>query len=123
MNIKIHIVISDILGKTGMQMIGSILAGERKAEVLAELTDPRIKATKEDIIKSLQGIWSDEYLFMLKQAFEEYNFYQKQIKDCEKEIEKQLLKQVAKVKEGDISGIAASTDLKKNEEKINSILQ
>lgn len=47
------------------------------------------------MIKSLEGIWSDEYLFMLKQAYEEYHFYQKQIKDCDKKIQEQLLKQVS----------------------------
>ena len=53
MNIKIHTVISDILGKTGMNMIKAILAGERDPQILCKLCDRRIKATQEDIIKSL----------------------------------------------------------------------
>jgi transposase len=117
MNIKLHVVISDILGKTGMQMVEGILSGERNPEELAKLTDPRIKASKEDIIKSLQGIWSREYVFMLQQAYDEYQFYQKQVKDCEKEIEQQLIKQVAKVKEGDITDIVSATNLKKKVRK------
>ncbi len=114
MNIKIHIVISDIIGKTGMQIIGSILSGERNPEKLSKLADPRIKASKEDIIKSLKGIWNEEYIFMLEQAYQEYSFYQKQIKDCEKKIGEQLLKQIAIINEGDISDIESSTKLKKN---------
>ena len=117
MNIKIHIVISDVIGKTGMQMIESILAGERNPEQLAKLTDPRIKASKEDIIKSLQGIWSEEYLFMLRQAYDEYHFFQRQVKECETKIEQQLLKQVAKLKEGDITDIVLSAKLKKKPKK------
>jgi hypothetical protein len=103
MNIKIHTVISDILGKTGMEMVKAIIAGERNPQILCTLCDPRIKASKEEIVKSLQGIWKDEYLFMLEQAVENYEFHQKQIKRCEEKIKQQLLKQVAIIKEGDIT--------------------
>jgi transposase len=103
MNIKIHTVISDILGKTGMKMVKAIIAGERDPQILCTLCDPRIKASHEEIIKSLQGIWKEEYLFMLEQAVENYEFLQKQIKRCEEKIQQQLLKQVAIINEGDIT--------------------
>jgi transposase len=108
MNIKIHTVISDILGKTGMKMVMAIIGGERDPQVLYTLRDPRIKASEEEIIKSLQGIWKEEYLFMLEQAVENYEFHQKQIKSCEEKIKQQLLKQVAILKEGDITCIEAN---------------
>jgi len=117
MNIKLHTVISDILGKTGMQMVEAILNGERNPQALANLTDPRIKASRETIIKSLEGIWKDEYLFMLQQAHEEYLFYQKQIKCCEEKIRKQLLQQVAIIQEGDISQITQEEEIKKKPKK------
>jgi len=122
MNIKIHTVISDILGKTGMQMVEAILNGERKAEALANLTDPRIKATRETIIKSLEGIWKNEYLFMLRQAHEEYLFYQKQIKCCEEKIREQLMQQVAIIQEGDISQITQQEEEKKSPGRISLVL-
>jgi len=103
MNIKIHTVISDILGKTGMKMVKAIISGERDPSVLVTLCDPRIKATQEEIIKSVQGIWKEEYLFMLEQAVENYEFHQMQIKNCEEKIKQQLIKQVAIIKEGDIT--------------------
>jgi len=103
MNVKVHTVISDILGKTGMKMVKAIIAGERDAQILSRLCDPRIKASQQEIIKSLQGIWKEEYLFMLEQAVENYEFHQKQIKNCEERIQQQLLKQVAIIKEGDIT--------------------
>lgn len=105
MNIKLHTVISDLLGKTGMLMVKAIIGGERDPEVLSRLRDPRIKASEEEIIKSLEGIWNEEYLFMLEQAVEHYEFHQHQIKRCEVKIREQLLKQVAIVKEGDIISI------------------
>ena len=56
MNIKIHTVISDILGISGMKMVKAIIAGERDPQILCTLCDSRIKASQEEIIKSLQGI-------------------------------------------------------------------
>lgn len=60
MNIKIHTVISDLLGKTSMKMVKEILAGQRDPLTLVSLCDTRIKAKPEEIIKSLTGIWKDE---------------------------------------------------------------
>lgn len=105
MNIKIHTVIADILGKTGMRMVKAILAGETDPKKLAELCDIRIKAPKEEIIKSLEGIWKEEYLFMLQQAVDEYEFHMTQINNCDEKIKNQLLKQVAIIRNGDISEI------------------
>ena len=123
MNIKLHTVISDILGKTGMQILEAILSGERDPEALAALTDPRIKASREDIIKSLEGIWKSEYLFMLEQAHQEYAFYQQQIKACEEKIQEQLLQQVANVTEGDISEIMSQKEVKKSRKRTSLVLQ
>ena len=86
MNIKLHTVISDILGKTGLKMVTAIIAGERDVDELIKFKDSRIKADDEDIKKSLQGIWRDEYLFMLKQAYDEYMFYQVQLRACDEKI-------------------------------------
>jgi transposase len=117
MNIKIHTVISDILGKTGMNMIEAILSGVRDPDELIKHKISRIKASDEEIRKSLVGIWKEEYLFMLKQAYDEYNFYQAQVADCDCKIQQSLLKQVAKVIDGDISDLDCKKKrkLQKNE--------
>lgn len=116
MNIKLHTVISDLLGKTGMLMVAAILNGERNPDELMKLKDRRIKATEEDIRKSLNGIWKDEYLFMLQLAYDTYFFYQSQIKKCDEKIKEQLLAQAALVLDGDISGLGIEKKkLKKNE--------
>lgn len=103
MNIKIHTVISDILGKTGMQIIEAIIDGNYDPVELSKLRDPRIKATEQEIIKSLQGLWEEEYLFMLKQAYNTYFFYKQQIKECDNKIHEQLLKQIGQANQGDIT--------------------
>lgn len=122
MNIKLHTVISDILGKTGMKMVTAILAGERNVDELIKLKDGRIKASEEEIRKSLKGIWKEEYLFMLKQAHNSYGFFQSQMRECDDKIKECLLMQVAKVKEGDITDIkiGKGNKLKKNEFAFNA---
>lgn len=95
MNIKLHTVISDIDGKTGRLIIEAILAGERNPEKLADLRDKRIKASREDIIKSLEGFWTVEHLFELGQCYLLYNQHRQAVQKCDMEIEKQLQTQCA----------------------------
>lgn len=91
MNIKLHTVIADITGKTGIKMIEAILAGERNPEELIKLVDGRVKASRENIIKSLEGNWKDEHIFTLRHAYELYKFHWEKIRECDKEIENCLL--------------------------------
>ena len=49
MNLKLHTVISDLLGKTGLQIVQAILSGEQNPDELIKLKDPRIKASEEEI--------------------------------------------------------------------------
>lgn len=100
MNIKLHTIISDIDGKTGLLILEAILAGERDPEVLADLRDKRIKASREDIIKSLEGNWTEEHLFELRQCYQLYCTHRQMIVECDKEIEKQLIVQIASKNEG-----------------------
>jgi len=117
MNIKLHTVISDILGKTGMDMIKAILSGERDAKKLAAFKDGRIQASEETIIKSLEGIWREEHLFALKQAYETYAFHQNQIAECDEHIKMQLDKQTAIVQEGEICSDQEDMGKKGNNKK------
>jgi len=100
MNIKLHTIISDIDGKTGLLIIEAILAGERDPEVLADLRDRRIKASREDIIKSLEGYWTKEHLFELRQCYQMYCAHRDMIQECDLEIEEQLRDHIASENEG-----------------------
>jgi transposase len=70
MNIQLANVISDLSGRTGQAIVRAILAGERDAKRLAELKDCRIRATREEVAKSLEGNWRPELLFVLQQQVE-----------------------------------------------------
>ena len=96
MNIKLHNVISDIKGASGIRIIEAILHGERHPNKLLKLCDDQIVKNKSsEVTQSLIGNYQDEYLFLLEQSYQAYNFYQAQIKDCDKKIEK-LLKEITK---------------------------
>jgi hypothetical protein len=51
---------ADLSGDTGQKIVRAILAGERDPRKLAELSDPRIHASKEEIAKSLEGNWRQD---------------------------------------------------------------
>ena len=55
MNLRLHHVIADVSGLTGMAIIEAVLAGERDPRQLAKLRDRRIKASEETVAKSLEG--------------------------------------------------------------------
>src|SRR5712692_5171426 len=87
LNVKIHVVISDITGVSGMRIIEAILAGERDAEKLVKLCDEQILKTKRTpMLEALRGLWRKEHLFALELAVESYQSYQKQIAQCDARI-------------------------------------
>lgn len=109
MNIKLHTVISDIDGATGIRIIEAILSGERDPEVLADLRDKRIKASREEIIKSLEGYWTEEHLFELNQCYQLYCAHRKMIHHCDIEIEKDLIGMIATKNGGIVPELPHST--------------
>lgn len=87
MNLQLNNVIRDITGTTGMTIVRAIVAGERDPVKLAKYRDPRCKNPEEVIRESLIGNYQDDHLFCLTQAVELYDFYAKQIINCDQKIE------------------------------------
>src|SRR6266436_869060 len=87
MNLRLHHVIADLSGLTGMAIIEAILAGERDPRQLAKLRDPRIKASQETIAKALEGNWRVEHLFVLGQALQSWKQVQQQLGQCDQKLE------------------------------------
>jgi transposase len=90
MNVQIANAISDLSGVTGMRILNAIVAGERDAQKLAVLRDPRIKASQETIVKSLEGNWRQDLLFVVKQEMESWQKRQQQIAECDQKLQEQL---------------------------------
>src|SRR6476646_8590347 len=91
MNVQLANVISDLSGVTGQAIVNAIVAGERDGRKLAALRDGRIRASEEEIAQSLEGNWQEDLLFVLKQEQEGYEFCQKQIAQCDAQLEQYLL--------------------------------
>lgn len=91
MNIRLKEVLSQIHGASGLAIIEAILKGERNKENLLNLCHISIiKNKKEEILKSLNGKYTQAGLFSLQQAYDAYNFYQKQIQQCDEMLENLL---------------------------------
>src|SRR6478672_1435375 len=90
MNIQLANVLSDVSGTTGQAIIKAILAGERDPHKLAEFRDPRVKASEEQIAQSLEGNWQPDLLFVLKQEQDGYEFCQKQMAECDRQLQQYL---------------------------------
>ena len=91
MNVKLHDVISDLTGVSGMRVVRAILAGERDPQRLVQLCDAQIQKRKaERVVESLRGMWQPEHLFALRQAVNAWDFYQAQIHECDQAIEQVL---------------------------------
>jgi transposase len=90
MNIRLANAISDVSGVTGQAIIRAILKGERDPRVLAKLRDRRIRASEEEVVRSLEGNWRDDVLFELRQVVECYDFYQQKMADCDQQLKSYL---------------------------------
>lgn len=88
MNVKLHDVISSLVGASGQKVIEAILAGERDPDRLLALCDVQIQKKKADRVKeSLRGTWAEEHLFALRQAVEDWQHFQRQMAACDRQIE------------------------------------
>jgi len=88
MNLKIHDVISDLTGVSGLKMVEAILAGQRNPVALVALCDPQIQKHKtKELRAALEGTWKEEHLFALRQAYELWQSYQQKIAECDQAIE------------------------------------
>jgi hypothetical protein len=62
-NIRLDLVLRDVTGRSGRDIIQAILSGERNAQRLASLVPPGVKASAGETAESLRGDRREEYLF------------------------------------------------------------
>lgn len=86
MNVQLDNVIANVAGESGLRIIRAILDGERDPHRLAELRNQRVRASAEEIAKSLHGNWREEHLFALKQAVALYDAYQQTLLECDEQL-------------------------------------
>ena len=97
MNLQLPLVVSDITGVTGLRILRDIVAGRRDPVQLAEHRDPRLRASKADIIAALTGNYRAEHLFVLQQNLALFDTCQAQLAACDHAIEAHLQTLTAQV--------------------------
>ncbi len=90
MNLQLGQVLSDLTGKTGLEILHAIVAGEHDPLVLSGMRHAGCKHSQEDLIKALSGHYRPEHLFVLKQALELYESFSQRVQECDQEIERWL---------------------------------
>ena len=96
MNVQLHHVITDITGRTGMQVVRDIARGVTDPQALAAHRDYRCRASEDEIAAALTGNYRREHVFVLRQNLELYDSHQHQIGACDEAIEARLQHLAAK---------------------------
>ena len=96
LNFRVDVVVNDVCGLTGLKIIEDICKGNLDPYSLAEHRHYNCRKPKEEIAKALHGNNREDYLFGLRQEFDSYNFFQRKIKACDKEIENLIKKEIRK---------------------------
>ncbi len=95
MNLRLDVVVKDIVGLTGTQIISAFISGEKSGKELAKYRHYNCRKSEAEIAKALQYNGREDYFFALKQEWNTYLHLQKQIDETDKEISK-LLKTIIK---------------------------
>jgi len=121
MNIKVQHLISDMEGVSGMKLLQGIAAGIKQPDELLSLIDPgRLKASEEELLKSLKGMYKQQYITILQYSLKAYDFFKQQMKSYEALIEQVLIKMLPEDAHGNKAIIGKKkSHVRKNQYSIN----
>jgi transposase len=86
-NIKLGAVATDILGKSGRDIIHALIKGQTGPEEMAELARRTLRAKIPRLCLALEGNVSDHHRFVLKQLMEHVDYLDSQIETFSERIE------------------------------------
>jgi transposase len=86
--IKLSSVASDILGKSGRDMLGALVAGTRDPEVLAELARGQLRAKLPRLRFALEGRFSTHHALIVGQILAKLDFLDEAIATLSSEIDR-----------------------------------
>lgn len=92
LNVRLDVVLSDITGKSGLNIINAILNGERNPKVLASLAHGSVKKSQEEIAAALDGNYREELLFQLEDQLSLLNRFNASIERTECKVAEELQK-------------------------------
>ncbi len=84
-NLKLSVVLSDILGKSGRAVLQAMIGGQTDPERLVSCIG-RVKASRAELLEALRGHISAHHRFMLKLHLGHIDALDKAVADLEKEV-------------------------------------
>lgn len=90
MNMRLDVVVKDVVGETGTKIITSFISGEKSGKKLAENRHYNCHKTEEEIAKALQYNGRDDYMFALKHEWKTYLHLQQQLGEVDLQINELL---------------------------------
>ena len=90
-NIKLAAVATDVLGKSGRDMLNCIIGGEQDPDALAELARGRLRAKLPDLRLALEGRVEPHHQFLLQQILAHTDFLEQSIEKVQQEIDERLV--------------------------------
>ena len=79
-NVKLAVVATDVLGKSGRQMLDAIIAGTQDAEALAELARGRRRSKLPELRLALEGRVQPHHRFLLTRILAHIDFLEESLK-------------------------------------------
>ena len=89
-NIKLSSVATDVMGKSGWDMVGAIIDGEQDPQKLAALARGRLKTKREQLEQALHCRVTDHHRFLLAQHRAHIEFLDRMIADYDRRIDEQV---------------------------------
>jgi len=88
-NLKIGSYITDITGITGRAILAALIAGETNPAKLAQLRNPRLKASIEELEKALRGKVTPHHRFLLQMHLDQIDAADRSIELLDSQIREQ----------------------------------
>jgi transposase len=89
-NIKLGDVATDVLGKSGREILECLVRGETDPEKLADLARGRLKHKREQLVEALSGVIGPHQRMMLEIQLRHIDFLDQEIARLDKEIEERM---------------------------------
>ena len=89
-NIKLDLVVTDILGLSGRRILKALIDGQTAPQAMATLAHRRIRATQEQLQAALTGWPSSHHRFLLKLYLDQIDMLDSAIIRLDKEVDRQV---------------------------------
>ena len=85
-NLKLGVVLTDLMGKSGRAVLQALIDGHDAPEYLAACVSMRVKASRAEVLEALRGRMSAHHRFMLKLHLGQIDALDRAIADIEREV-------------------------------------